>query len=219
MKKEKFISGRYFHIFNRGVDKRNIFSDKYDVFRFIQSLEEFNRVDSGNDLFYTNKSKKNKKVGHRKAHQNDKKLVDIICYCLNLNHYHFILREVSEGGVSEFMKRLGGGYTQAFNLRYKRSGVLFQGRFKAVCIESNKQLLYVSVYVNLNNKVHKKFDGSKKIFLDLIQTKSSWNEYVNKNVNGMCKKDIILDQFDSIEDYKKFAEETIEVVKEKRYEE
>ena len=220
MKKAQFAVGEFFHIFNRGVDKRNIFSDKYDVFRFLQSLETFNNVEAGNDLFYVNKSKKSRKVGFRKAHQNGgkQKLVNIICYCLNPNHFHLILEEINEGGISEFMKRLSSGHTQAFNLKYKRKGVMFQGKFKAVHIESNEQLLHCSAYVNLNNQVHKKFYGTRKHFLDLIPNRSSWNEYIKKdNKSDICKKDIILGQFKNQKDYQKFTEETLIGIKELRY--
>ncbi|MCG2694825.1 transposase [Candidatus Parcubacteria bacterium] len=217
MRKVPFVVGEFFHIFNRGVDKRDIFSDKYDAFRFIQSLKEFNRIETGNDIFFVDRNKEDKISGRREPTKN-KKLVNIICYCLNPNHFHFLLEEIEDGGISEFMKRLGG-YVLYFNEKYKRSGTLFQGRFKAVHIESNEQLLHVSAYVNLNNKVHKKFDGTKKHFLDLIPNRSSWNEYIKKdNKFKICGKDIILGQFKNSKDYEKFAEETIEGIKEKRYE-
>jgi len=77
-------------------------------------------------------------------------LVEIIVYCLNPNHYHIILRQVSEGGVSKFMLKLSSGYSSYFNKKNKRSGSLFQGRFKAVHIDSNEYLLYLSAYVNKN---------------------------------------------------------------------
>jgi len=216
MRKVPFIVGEHFHIFNRGVDKRNIFSDKYDAFRFFQSLEEFNSTEAGNDIFLVNKSKK---VNCQTPNSQGKKLVNIICYCLNPNHFHLILEELAEGGISEFMKRLGGGYSRYFNEKNKRSGALFQGKFKAVHIESNEQLLHTSAYVNLNNKVHKKFDGTRKHFLDLIPNRSSWNEYIKKdNKFNICEKGIILEQFKNQNDYQKFAEETIRDINEKRYE-
>lgn len=216
MRKVPFVQGEYFHIFNRGTDKRDIFMDKNDVFRFLQSIKEFNNVEAGNDIFYINKSKK---VGHSMSHKNTKeKLVNIICYCLNPNHYHFVLEQVADNGISEFMRRLGSGYTKYFNEKYKRSGTLFQGTFKAVHIESNEQLLHDSAYVNLNNKVHKKFDGRKKHFVDLIPNRSSWEEYIGKGNSDFCEKSIILGQFKNTEDYKKFTESSLEGIKEKRYE-
>ena len=214
-RKVPFVQKEYYHIFNRGTDKRDIFMDKYDVFRFLQSMKEFNNVEAGNDIFLINKSKK---VG-RSTSNNNKKLVNIICYCLNPNHYHFILEQLVDGGISEFMRRLGSGYTKYFNEKYERSGVLFQGTFKAVHIETNKQLLHDSVYVGLNDKVHPKFKKLRKHFLDSISNRSSWEEYVNKDAKyKSCKKDIILGQFKDVGDYKKFAESSLEGIKERRYE-
>lgn len=80
-------------------------------------------------------------------------MVKFIAYCINPNHYHFILQQVSEKGIEKFMQRLGMGYAKYFNNRRKRSGTLFQGKFKARHIDSNEYLLHVSSYVNLNYKL------------------------------------------------------------------
>ena len=107
-----------------------------------------------------------------------KKLVNFICYRLNSNHYHLLLEQVADNGISEFMKRLGGGYTRYFNEKYKRSGVLFQGVFKSSNINSDEYLKHLSVYINLNDRVHKLSGETTKY--------SSWEEYVEGN--GFCKK-------------------------------
>ena len=108
------------------------------------------------------------------------------------------------------MKRIGGGYTWYFNNKYKRSGSLFQGTFKSVRIESNEQLLHLSVYINLNWKVHK-ISG-----LTAGVEKSSWDEYMGKTNTRICSKEIILDQFKSDRDYKNFAESSLrEILKTK----
>ncbi|OGD67215.1 hypothetical protein A2442_04230 [Candidatus Campbellbacteria bacterium RIFOXYC2_FULL_35_25] len=217
MRKVALENGEFYHIYNRGAGKCDVFLDKYDAERFLQSVKLFNNIEPIGSIFDL-KIKEQTKKGLSDSPRNlNKKLVNIVCYCFNPNHYHFILEQLVDGGISEFMKRLGGGYTQAFNLKYKRSGVLFQGKFKSVHIESNEQLLHDSVYVNLNNKVHKKFDGIKKHFLDLNPNRSSWDEYHIKGKKGFCKKGTILDQFKDIKDYKKFAEETLKEIREMRY--
>ncbi len=213
MSNPKFSPGEYYHIFNRGTDKRDVFMDKYDVFRFLESMELFNRVDPIGSIQI---EKRGSEKSRRRTSTN--RLVSVTTYCLNSNHYHFVVIELIEGGISEFMKRLGGGYTKYFNEKYERSGALFQGKFKSVHIESNEQLLYVADYVNLNNKVHKKFNRTKKHFMDSILARSSWDEYTNENTNlNFCKKDIILDQYKNKQDYKKSALETLSAIKEMRY--
>jgi len=138
-----------------------------------------------------------------------KSLVHVICYCLNANHYHMLLEQVSEGGISEFMKRLGG-YCQYFNLKHKRVGPLFQGKFKTKPVTSNEYLLHLSAYINLNDRVHgsERFGGPTP--------KSSLEEYVRADSKGICHKEIILDQFHSKAEYRTFAEGSLEDILERK---
>ncbi len=195
MRKIRFVNGEFYHIYNRGVDKRSVFLGRTDFERFLQSMREFNSQKPIGSLFENSFRDKTKQLGNPVA-----KLVDIVSYCLNTNHYHLILRQRLENGISAFMHRLGTGYTQSFNIKYKRSGVLFQGKFKALHIDSNKYLLHLSAYINLNNRVH---------HLNDKLSQSSWEEY--KNGNGdMCAKEIILKQFNRSSEYKNFAENSLQ---------
>ncbi len=196
MRRTQFANGEHYHIFNRGVDKREIFSDSEDVVRFLRSMDEFNSVEPIGSIYENSFSDSKKQLGSLASKL---KLVDFICYCLNPNHYHFILRQREEKGIEKFMHRVGTGYTKFFNNKCKRSGSLFQGTFKAVHISTNEQLLHTSVYVNLNDRVHRLGDSVSK---------SSWGEYKN-NQKGFCEKDIVLGQFNNATEYKKFAESSL----------
>ncbi|MDD5721548.1 MAG: transposase [Candidatus Pacebacteria bacterium] len=198
--REKIALGECYHVYNRGVDKRSITKDKVDAERFMQSLEFFNSKDPIISLREVVSSENDKNIKSKEP------LVEIVCYCLNPNHYHLLLREIYEGGISEFMKRLGGGYTWYFNNKHKRSGALFQGRFKSVHIKSNEQLLHDSAYVNLNWKVHN-ISGSTA-----ERVRSSWDEYIGKASRNICSKDVILGQFRSKKDYKIFAESSLKEI-------
>jgi len=230
-----FLENEYYHIYNRGVDKRIIFDDCFDIARFYQSMQEFNSIEPIGSIYENRNKEENNNRGCRTPTVG--KLVEIVAYCLNSNHFHLILTPLVEGGISEFMKRLGGGYTNYYNLKDGRNGSLFQGKFKSVHVDSDSYLRFLSVYVNLNFKVHQKFqminlskkeDNMKSKFI----FKSSWNEYMNTKIikggkgeenqlkndmNGICQKEMILSHFDSVEDYKVFAEETLEGIKQKRY--
>lgn len=201
MANPQFATGEFYHIYNRGVEKRNVFLDTRDFDRFLKSMVAFNTVEPIGSLhefsFHKNVSRKIQRS----------QLVRVICYCLNPNHYHFILQQVVDGGISEFMKRLNGGYTKYFNIRYKRSGVLFQSVFKSKHIDSNEYLLRASAYVNLNDRVHR---------LGRFTSKSSWEEYIHDAGRNICRKGIILKQFDGARDYKKFAEEELDDILEKK---
>jgi len=206
-RKLNFSIGEFYHVFNRGVDGRNIFLDNNDIERFIQGMIEFNSCDPIGSL-YSLSFKGEKKDKKPNLNKDGKRLVNIICYCLNPNHYHLILEEVSEGGISEFMKRIGG-YTYYFNKKHDRFGSLFQGVFKAVHIKSNEQLLHVSCYVNLNDHVHKlnKLRGETSKFVESV---SSFEEYIGDGDRLICDKNVVLKQFKNKEDYKRFAFESLE---------
>ena len=211
MRKVPFINGEFYHIYNRGVDKRDIFSNEYDIDRFFQSMKEFNVIEPIGSI-YANSFHQTELVLRRPT----SKLVNIVCYCLNSNHYHILLEQLFVVGISEFMKRLGGGYTKFFNEKQKRNGALFQGRFKSVHVNSNEYLLHVSAYINLNDQVHalgRQTPATSKL------VKSSWGEYAgNSSSQDFCKKDMILEQFNNSGEYKIFAKETADWMIERRRE-
>lgn len=200
MRKVQFANGEYYHIFNRGVDKREIFLSEEDLLRFLQSMDEFNSLEPIGSIYQNTFEKYKIKSNAQKGN-----LVNIICYCLNPNHYHLILEQVADNGIKKYMHRLGG-YTMFFNNKYKRSGALFQGTYKAVHVASNEYLLRLSAYVNLNNRVHQ---------LRGLASKSSWEEYIGDK-NEFCKKDIIMNQFNNPMDYKEFAEDALMDIKERK---
>ncbi len=195
MRNITFAENEFYHVYNRGVDKRIIFNNSSDIERFFDSMKEFNKIEPIGSL---HENIYDKKKGREKE---DGVLVRYVAYCLNPNHYHFILEQVAEKGIERFMHRLGTGYTKYFNTRYKRSGSLFQGRFKAIHIDSNEYLLHLSAYINLNSSIHTKTFGSSA-------SKNSWDEYTTEGKSAFCTKGIILDQFSSKEDYRSFAKES-----------
>jgi len=217
MRREKFANGEFYHVYNRGVDKRNIFQDKKDMERFFISMSEFNTIESIGSIYEKNYKPKKENFGSRTSKiskipsKNKGKLVNFICYCLNPNHFHFILEQVSDNGIEKFMQRMGG-YTKYFNEKYGRSGVLFQGKYKSIHVNSNEYLLHLSSYVNLNFKVHKIGSPTSKI-------KSSWDEYIaTESKSVFCRKDIILEQFRTKAEYKTFAEGSLEDILRRREE-
>ncbi|MDO8572373.1 MAG: transposase [bacterium] len=207
-RKTPFVIGEFYHIYNRGVDKRNIFSDEQDVDRFMQSMDVFNVLEPIGSIY--EKTFEDKRFGSKAS--KSEKLVNFIAYCLNPNHYHFILEPLVDRGIEKFMQRLGTGDTKYFNNKYKRSGALFQGKFKSIHINSNEYLLHLSAYVNLNWRVHQLGRSMSK----LVKSRSSWGEYTGDERKGFCEKGIILEQFKNKADYKTFAQDSLESILERK---
>jgi len=199
MTRPRFANGEFYHIYNRGVDKRPIFSRQSDIHRFLESIDVFNSINPVGSIFENTFV-----INKRKS--KTQKLVNIICYCLNINHFHLMLEQLADGGISEFMKRVGIGYTKYFNAQERRSGVLFQSKFKAVHVDSNEYLLRLNSYINLNNRINSS--------LGHRMSKSSWEEYIGIEETSFCAKGIILKQFRSIKEYKEFALDALQNIKE-----
>lgn len=145
-----FAPGEYYHLYNRGTDKRTIFKGKADYERFVALLyicngiapvhmENLRRSEQGSTLL-------EKAI----ACERGAPLVDICAYVLMPNHFHLLLKEREGGGTSRFMQKLTTAYTMYFNKRYARSGALFQGRFKSQHANEDRYLKYLVSYLHLN---------------------------------------------------------------------
>lgn len=137
-----------FHALNRGVDGRRIFMDDKDRLRFIHDLYEFNDTKpADNNSGYHFKSRD---IVSPYIDRKRERIVDIHGWVLMHNHYHLLLSERVENGISKFLRKLNVGYSKYFNEKQKRSGTLFQGRTKKILIERDAHLLYILHYIHLN---------------------------------------------------------------------
>lgn len=213
MRKTEFIKGEYYHIFNRGVDKRDVFSDAKDYQRFLLAMELLNNKEDGLMIEW-----RNFQYGNRKASLDDflklsfrkwEPLVQIVVYCLNPNHYHFILKQVADKGIERFMHKLGTSHTKFYNKKQKRSGSLFQGVFKSAYIDSDEYLLYLSAYINKNNFIH----GYNK---NDSWPYSSLAVYLGKRRDRLVNTDVVLKQFTGKNQYKEFLKKNALCMREKK---
>ena len=139
---EVFCVGEYYHIYNRGVDKRVIFNTESDKRRFQRCLYTCNgKV----NIRYENiKRKPLLEVDRGEA------LVSIGAYCLMDNHFHILVKENIEGGISKFMSRLMTSYSMYFNKLNNRTGCLLENRFKSKHVSDDRYLKYLFAYIHLN---------------------------------------------------------------------
>jgi len=148
----------FYHVLNRGVDKRSIFMDQRDHARFVHDLYVFNHNGRVNNVHYSFKNndivshylKETLKKTDGTPQVQKKKIVNIHGWCLMKNHYHLLLSERVEGGITKFIRKLNIGYAKYFNERHKRTGTLFQGRTKKILIETDRHFMYILHYIHLN---------------------------------------------------------------------
>ena len=202
MRKVKFVNNEYYHIYNRGADKRDIFCCNRDYVRFLESMRQFNNNLGDSQRKYIKSIKSKSDLDDSRSDFDFNPLVEVVYYCLNSNHYHLLLKQVGEGGITLFIRKLATGYTNYFNQKYDRSGVLFQGKFKSVHVNSNEYLLWLSGYINGNIEIH----GIPK-----AETYKwcSYPDYSSRRKGTLCNKEIILSQFKNLQEYEKFVKMTI----------
>lgn len=212
MKRPKFVSGEIYHVYNRGVEKRDIFSDDQDRFRFIHNLFEFNDESPALNIYYKNLYEVSPRKIENKPKEPRKPLVEILAFCLMNNHYHLLLRQKKEGGISKFMQKLGTGCTMYFNQKYERTGVLFQGLFKAVLIKDESHFIHIPYYIHLNplDLIAPDWrDGEIKDFNKVIKFLENyrWSSYLDyvgkKNFPSVTQRGFLLEFFEGPEEYKK----------------
>ena len=136
--------GEFYHIYNRGTEKRKIFSSKRDYDRFLSLLYLAN---GSNPI---DLKRQGSTLAEILAINKGENLVDLCAYCLMPNHFHLIIRERNDGGTSLFMQKLTTAYTMYFNKLTTRNGALFQGKFKAEHANEDRYLSYLITYIHLN---------------------------------------------------------------------
>ncbi|MEK7077946.1 MAG: transposase [Patescibacteria group bacterium] len=201
------------------MEKRLVFMDRNDHLRFIQNLIEFNNIELSppSNVRFSSTHPSQLTSSHLEqllfgVQLPKKRLVDILAFCLMSNHYHLLLRQHTENGIVRFMQKLGTGYTNYFNIKYDRVGPLFQGRFKAILINTHHQLLYIPHYIHLNplESIEPKWrEGTIKNlnkaihFLDNYKW-SSFADYTGKrNFAVTIKKNVLLKLYGNPQEYKK----------------
>ncbi|OHA62075.1 MAG: hypothetical protein A2117_00335 [Candidatus Wildermuthbacteria bacterium GWA2_46_15] len=223
MRKAQLAKGHIYHIYNRGVEKRDVFSGDNDRWRFLQGLFLFNDVEvSANLLWQVERNFGRatfKTLNAFLKEQQRKPLVRLMADCLMPNHYHLLVEEIMDGGISKFMQKLGTGYTMYFNKINQRVGPLFQGSFKAVLIETQEQLERLLVYINVINpgqlaEPDLKDDGIRDIEKVLKFAEdylwSTHREYLGVRNPFIIDKGLLGDIFSNSKDYRDFVRAALE---------
>ena len=201
-RKVVFAIGEIYHVYNRGVEKRPTFTDKRELTRAIITLNYYRFANPPVKLskFLVLPESERAKIIKNMEEVNEI-LVEIVCFCLMPNHFHFLLKQKKDNGISIFTANFTNSYTRFFNSRSERVGPLFQGLFKAVRMESNEQLMHVSRYIHLN-PVSSFLIGFKELENYIW---SSYPEYLESSSIKIANKDEVLGLFPSKQAYKEFV--------------
>lgn len=195
------ITSQYYHVFNRGINKQRIFQQKRDYERATNLLWYYSFQNPPLRFSkYLQQTKEQQSMYIQLLQSSKDKLITFVAYCFMPNHFHLLLRQEKENGISIFLSKFQNSYTKYYNTKYHYQGPLLQGQFKAVRIEDDFQLLHVSRYIHLNP-----YTGY------VIKTKedictfpwSSAKEYINIKNNTICDTDSILPEF-TTSSYKDF---------------
>jgi len=177
LRKQSFVPGEFYHLYNRGTEKRLIFLDKndYDYFLFL--------------MYICNTTKSIKLRDADKDFDREETIVDIGAYCLMPNHFHILIHEKIEKGISKYMLKLMTGYSMYFNKKYERTGKLYEGVFKSICANTDTHFKYLYSYIHLNpaKLIDKNWkDNKKRDTINLFKyvfayQYSSLKEYTDSN--------------------------------------
>lgn len=196
-----YVDDGVYHVYNRGVEKRDIFCNKNDYVVFLYFLKQY--------LLPLDDPEKDHSTKERVLlRRSFKDRIEIMSFCLMPNHFHLVIRQKGKNDMAEFMKCLTTSYSMYFNGKYERVGALFQGRYKACLVLSDDYLLHLSRYVHLNPVEAGLCKKTEEYEF------SSYNDYISseKKIKWLSP-DFILDYFSQNNallgkgSYKKFVEE------------
>ncbi|MCL5438754.1 MAG: transposase [Patescibacteria group bacterium] len=205
-----FRNAEIYHIFNRGIERKSIFSNKREFDRAQKLIKFYRHKDIPIRFSQLIQQPEEAKKNMLEKLYKSEKLVDILSYCLMPNHFHFILKQNVDKGITTFVANFTNAYTRYFNTKIQRAGPLFEGTFKAVYVESDEQLIHLSRYIHLNPVV------SSIIKIEQLDSYlwSSYPEYISLLNENIAEKELVLRMFKSNIDYKRFVMDQISYAKE-----
>lgn len=209
-RKIAFRNGEIYHVFNRGIDRRSIFTGKREFERAKQLIKFYRHkeipIRYSQILLQPEELRSKILEGVFKSDR----LIDILSYCLMPNHFHLLVKQLEDNGVSRFVSNFTNSYTKYFNTKSKRTGPIFEGVFKAVHVETDEQLINLTRYIHLN-PVASSIISENRLNNYLW---SSYPEHLLPSNDGIAEKRMVLDLFKSAASYREFVENQIDYAKE-----
>lgn len=201
-RKVPLVTGEIYHVLNRGVNNQPIFKDKRDFQRALEIFSFYQFIRPPIRFSFYERLAHSEKESFLKELDKSPKLVIPLAFCFMPNHFHFLVRQNQETGISKLLANFQNSYTKYFNTRHKRIGHLFQGQFRAVRIETEEQLLHTSRYIHLNPYT----SYVVRTVGDLITYPwFSLIEYIENKTESICNTETVLSCFPSKKKYLQFV--------------
>ena len=196
-----FAQNEYYHIYNRGVNKRKIFLSPQHYRRAVETLQFY--LFTNHKIRFSYYSRLGNEAKQKYFNDLSDTNISLLSYVLMPNHFHLLVTQTGENGISNYLRLFENSYTRYFNTATKRIGPLLQGAFKAVRIETNDQLLHITRYIHLN-------PYSSNVVSSMEELEkypwSSYRSYLEEDKNHLIDTDIISSQFQNLS-YKNFVSE------------
>jgi putative transposase len=194
-----YLENGIYHIYNRGVNKQKIFSEDKDYGVFLSYLKTYLLPKDEKGLY---QRLLNPSISYQEKDEVLKLLrlnnfsdeITLFAYCLMPNHFHLLLKQNSPMAIDNFMESLGTRYTMFYNKKYKRVGSLCQAVYKAVMVNSDEQLLYLSNYIH-RNPLPEYYKPRKDLITYLVKHPSSLGDYLDQRKTKWLHPEVVLNYF------------------------
>lgn len=208
MRKETTTPGEYYHIFNRGINKNDIFYNDLDRLRFLflithlQSAVSFKNISREIKLLVQSRALHSCVDKEIIAEICKERFIELVAFALMPNHFHLLIREVQENGIPQYMHKILTAYSKYINIKHEKDGHVLQGPYRIVHVDNNEQLTYLSAYIHRNPRDLTAWKNKEAMY-----PWSSYQDYVGANRwHELLSTTYIQEQFENISEYQQFVE-------------
>ncbi|OQA52973.1 MAG: Transposase IS200 like protein [candidate division WS2 bacterium ADurb.Bin280] len=212
VRKDELVNGQIYHVFSRSIAGFVVFNTSDEYARMIDLLDLFRYRNFTHKYAIYKKLTVNSQIAIRENLINSERSVEIIAYCIMPTHIHLVLKQIESEGISKFLAKVLNSYSRYFNTRHKRTGPLWEGRFKSVLVDRDEQLLHLTRYLHLNPTSAGLVDNPED------WDYSSYNEYIDPSSGqNLCDVgdlfDLSPDQYQLFVNERKDDQKTLSLIK------